>query len=356
MSEIQDILALHGEALKADKRVAVATVIKTEGPSYRSAGARSLIVEDGTFSGGLSAGCLEGDIACRLDSISNEAFVVTYDLSEEDDIRGFPFGCGGTVMIFVEPLPNQRALNAMRWLSELDEPAVMLTVVKTDHAGDAKTAPGARFGISKSGSANLCDGLANMLPLCKMIFDAQKCQLINVTLNGENLEIFAEYFEPAISVVIFGDGEDARILEDIARRVGMHALRLSKQVVRSCNSLLQEYQNLTRSYLVVMTHDLNLDTRVLEQLITSAPPYLGIMGPRSRTQKILTAIGVRPSSIFSQPHFYSPVGLNMAAETPSEIALSVLAEIQTVARKTNPQHLRDKDGAIHERWELEPKH
>jgi xanthine/CO dehydrogenase XdhC/CoxF family maturation factor len=104
-----------------------------------------------------------------------------------------------------------------------------------------------------------------------------------------------------------------------------------------------------------MTHDLNLDTKVLEQLLVNIPPYVGVMGPRSRTQKILTDIGADPSVIFNQPNFYSPVGLNMAAETPAEIALSIIAEIQTVSRKTHPQHLRDKDGAIHERWAIESR-
>ena len=165
MSEIKDILALYNRASAEDRKLAFATVISTEGPSYRSAGARSLVIEDGTFGGGLSAGCLEGDIACRLDG-NTVPFIVEYDLSEEDDIRGFPFGCGGTVQVFVEPLPNSGALIAVQWLSELNEPAVLLTVVKTEEATGFSTnviKVGARFGISESGASLFSDGTCDDL-------------------------------------------------------------------------------------------------------------------------------------------------------------------------------------------------
>ncbi len=146
MSEINDILAFYDQASASNQRCALATVIKTEGPSYRSLGARSLICDDGKFGGGLSAGCLEADVGCRLDS-SGEPFFVEYDLSTADDVRGFPFGCGGKVEIFVEPLPNERALNAVRWFASLNEPAVMLTVIKS---AVETVEIGSRFGINAS--------------------------------------------------------------------------------------------------------------------------------------------------------------------------------------------------------------
>lgn len=370
MSEINDILALHDRASKRTEKLALATVISTEGPSYRSAGSRSLIVEDGTFGGGLSAGCLEGDIACRLEGNSTP-FIVEYDLSEEDDIRGFPFGCGGTVQVFVEPLPNANALNAVRWLAKLHEPAVMLTVVKvhessTDREGYTETdaenlaekgvAVGARFGISESGASSLSDELSKFYQLhfaliCKAIHQDRQSKLMAIEIENSKLTVFAEFFEPAINVAIFGDGEDARILQSLAHEVGMNVLRISKHDIRTSVCMLEEIPSLHRSYTVVMTHDLNLDTKVLNQLIATLPPYLGVMGPRTRTEKMLASVGADSAESLSHPNVYAPVGLNMAAETPSEIALSIIAEIQTVSRKVQPKHLRDSHGAIHERWQ-----
>ncbi len=354
MSEIDDILFLHDQVSKGKEKFALATVISTSGPSYRSPGARSLIVEDGTFRGGLSAGCLEADIACRLDG-GIKPFLVEYDLSTEDDVRGFPFGCGGTVEIFVEPLPNDSALNAVRWLAELQEPAVMITVIEiqepvTIHDTFALTA-GARFGITASGVREFQGGLSfsHVERLCLALFDSKKNKVTDVRLTNQHVRIFAEYYEPAINICLFGDGEDARFLESFATNVGMNVRRFSRQQVRSSLSLLAEIPSLQSAYTIVMTHDLNLDAKVLGQVAAAMPPYLGVMGPRARTERICRGLDLDFQQLLDHPNLYSPVGLDMTAETPGEIALSILAEIQIVARNRKPGHLRDSLGAIHER-------
>lgn len=345
MSELKDILDLYDRASKSPQEIALATVIKTEGPSYRSAGSRSLIIEDGTFGGGLSAGCLEGDIACRLDG-NKTPFIVTYDLSEEDDIRGFPFGCGGTVEIFVEPLPNQLALNTVRWLSELQEPAVLLTVVKSDND---LIALGSRFGRSASGSNVFGEFLNELATIIDAVFKEQKSGIHMLDMKNQSVTIFADFYEPPVRITIFGDGEDAHILEVMARSVGMTATRISRNDARTAISLLEENPSLRRSHTVVMTHDLHLDTKILQQLLPAGAPYLGIMGPRSRTIKMLASVCASPEDVLNRCDIYAPVGLNMAAETPGEIALSIIAEIQTVSKRSKTGHLRDTTGAIHTR-------
>ncbi|MBS2004958.1 MAG: XdhC family protein [Cyanobacteria bacterium SZAS LIN-5] len=371
MSEINDILNLQTRNANRAQKAALATIIKTSGPSYRSAGSRSLIFEDGTYSGGLSAGCLEGDIACRLDN-QTSPFIVTYDLSEADDIRGFPFGCGGIVEIFVEPQINADGLEAVYWLSQLVEPAVLLTLVRTESTESeprttAKTEKntsdwltsdlhdcagitiGARFGVSKSGTSSFRKGLPELRPLCQSALDERKSRLVQLQLEDRILTIFVEYFEPSINIAIFGDGEDARLLESLANSVGMKVSRLSRQDVRRSEALLNEYPLLVRSYAVIMTHDLTLDAKILKEMLSINSPYLGVMGPRSRTERMLTTIGASAELVCDQARFYAPVGLDMAAETPAEIALSILSEIQTVARSRRPEHLRNAEGPIHDR-------
>ncbi|HEY9677959.1 MAG TPA: XdhC family protein [Drouetiella sp.] len=346
MSEIRDILSLYERVAKGNSRHAFATVISTEGPSYRSAGARSLIVEDGTFRGGLSAGCLEGDVACRLDG-EQKPFTVEYDLSTEDDIRGFPFGCGGTVSIFVEPLPDANALQAVQWLSSLMEPAVLLTVVQSAHPDYPS---GFRCGQSLSSTLSFGAELSlEFDSIMESTFVSRKSRLQNVEHEGQTIQLFAEYFEPAINLAIFGDGEDSIALAALAETVGLDVCRVSKHELRTDKTLLLTYPSLERSYNVIMTHDLVLDTEALKILAPIVPPYVGVMGPRTRTEKMLNNIGLNAIETLRQPHFYSPIGLNMAAETPNEIALSILAEIQTVARGREPKHLRDMSGAIHDR-------
>lgn len=346
MSEVQEILSFYELCLRQEKRCALATVIKTSGPSYRSPGSRSIVCDDGGFRGGLSAGCLEGDISCRLDG-EKRSFIVEYDLSAEDDVRGFPFGCGGCVEILVEQLPNAQAIHALEWFASLDRPAVLLTAITSDGSIEI----GARFGMNAS-----CDStyhgklkLKGMEGLALSVLSERKSRIAELESNGKKVTIFAEYYEPPISVFVFGDGEDAHLLETCASAHGLNVTRVSRNQLRSGESLVKLFPRIGHAFSVVMAHDLNIDSDVVHQLLQVNPPYLGIMGPRSRTEKMFRTFERKWHAAIHRGNIFAPVGLDIGAETPREIALSILAEIHTVARARVPQHLRDIDGAIHER-------
>ncbi|HNB21570.1 MAG TPA: XdhC family protein [Candidatus Melainabacteria bacterium] len=346
MSEIQEILSFYEQCLRQEKRCALATVIRTTGPSYRSPGSRSIVCEDGGFRGGLSAGCLEGDISCRLDG-QKKSFLIEYDLTAEDDVRGFPFGCGGTVEILVEPLPSAQAMHAVEWFASLDQPAVLLTAISSDGSTDI----GARYGMNAS-----CDStyhgklkLPGMEALTLSVLSERKSRVAELESNGKSIKVFAEFYEPPISMYVFGDAEDARILEACASSHGFSVTRVSRNQVRSGESLAKMFPRLGHAYSVVMAHDLHVDSDIVHQLLQVNPPYLGIMGPRRRTERIFNSFERKWHAAIHRGNIFAPVGLDMGAETPREIALSILAEIQTVARNRVAKHLRDVDGAIHDR-------
>jgi len=276
-----------------------------------------------------------------------EPFLIDYYLSSADDIRGFPFGCGGEVQIFVEPLPSGQAMHAIEWFASLDQPAALLTVVSSE--GDIT--PGARYGMNAS-----CDStyhgkrkFKGMENVAMQVLAERKSRFIEVSIFGKAVSIFAEYFEPPASVYVFGDGADARILQSCGNMYGMNVVRVSKSELRGSTPLAKMYHRLGDSFSVVMTHDLNLDTMLVSQLLALDPPYLGIMGPRSRTEKIFHSFDESKRMAICNPNIFAPVGLDLGAETPSEIALSILSEIQTVMRGRSPRHLRDVSTAIHER-------
>ena len=358
MSEIDDIISFYDRLSgSSSERCALATVIYTVGPSYRSAGARSLITDEGTYRGGLSAGCLEGDVGCRLESTS-EPFIVEYDLSTEDEVRGFPFGCGGKLGVFVEPLSldtQSNPLDAVRWLATLREPAVLLTLIKSDCKNIKESMPlGSRFGISHSGHLYQADlqfaKFVGVEKLCTDVFATKKSRVEELVTASGRFSVFAEYFTPAVSLCIFGDSEDARVLEQMAQTTGMKVQRFSKHDIRVAVANVSS-ADINHSYNLVMTHDLYLDSAVINRLLKSTSPYIGILGPRSRTEKMLNALELDANQILALPNFYSPVGLDMGAETPQEIALSILAEIQTVAHQRRPEHLKKVSGPIHDRSE-----
>ncbi len=346
MSEIQEILSFYEQCLRESKRYALATVVRTTGPSYRSPGSRSIIRDDGSFRGGLSAGCLEADIACRLDG-EKKSFIVEYDLSEADEIRGFPFGCGGAVEILVEPLPNAQAMHAIEWFASLDQPAVLLTAT----ASDGGIEIGARYGMNASCDSTYHGKLKfqGMEAIALSVLAERKSKVIDVPVNGKATTIFAEYYEPPISIYIFGDGEDARVLETCGDAHGLNVTRVSRNELRAGDDLVKMFPRLGHAFTVVMTHDLNIDTDVVRQLVALNPPYLGIMGPRSRSVQIFESFASHLQNYILNANVFAPIGLDLGAETPREIALSILAEIHSVARARTPRHLRDVDGAIHER-------
>ncbi|MBC7998358.1 MAG: XdhC family protein [Leptolyngbya sp.] len=357
MSETEDLINFYDRTASGGSKLALATVIKTDGPSYRSPGARSIICEDGNFRGGLSAGCLEGDVACRLDG-DNVPFLVEYDLSTEDDMRGFPFGCGGSVEIFVEPLPSEEAIGALRWLSLLNEPAVMVTIVNNlTEKVELKKRTGSRFGVDLSQSnfyrTNAATGFDQyseaLSDAIVSTFACKKSKLAYIEIDGITVRIFAEYFEPATTVYIYGDGEDARLLETFANSVGMYVQRFSRNKIRVTSTLYSDYPAMKYAYNVIMTHDLNLDTEVLKQVLQASPAYLGVMGPRSRTERMIASLPLDVRSGLNETNLYAPIGLDVGAETPNEIALSIVAEIQTVSKKCTAKHLRNMNGAIHSR-------
>lgn len=339
MNELEKILQFYEDVAPSRSRLALATVIKTQGSSYRSPGARSLICEDGTYCGGLSAGCLEADIACRLDG-GTQPFVVSYDLSSADDVRGFPFGCGGNVEIYVEPIESTAQLDLLRWLSSAEEELVVVTPIGHKPAGCsqfATTLSRRCFGMPSN-----CDCLDTHI---RVAFEDKKSRLV---LDAAGRRWFIEYFEPYIALTIFGDGEDALALAEFAAAVGINVRRITRGQLRS-----DEAEKLTRNaFNVVMTHDLNLDATALDLTLSASPRYVGIMGPASRTERLLELLSEESRRRAKLVDLYAPVGLDMRAETPREIALSIMAEIQTVARSRKPAHLRDVKGPIHDRQPL----
>lgn len=348
MSENQDIISLYKRLSSGRSRLALATLISAKGSSYRRPGARALIVDDGTSVGGLSAGCLEKDIACRLDSSVTEPFCIDYDLTAEDDLRGFPFGCGGEVVVLIEPLIDPvttvDTMSALAWCDSLVEPGILCTVTRSAHP-DIK--PGHRARVSDGKIEWFTQGASDLLALGVEISrhlevqPNQKTALKTFIVDDKNIQILIELIKPTIELTIYGDGEDAMALEQMAILSGAKVQRYGKADIRRDLSDLA-----ATAYQVSMTHDLHLDTAIVQHLSHQNPDhlrYLGILGPRSRTQKILETLD---SASLPLP-IYAPIGIDLAAETPGEIALSIMAEILAVSRNRPARHLRDSTGPIH---------
>ncbi len=301
LKEIHEIL--RAISLFSDGEQAVlATVVDVRGSGYRLPGARMLILADGRTVGTVSGGCLEADVLERAKRVlaTGAADVFTYDTTEnEESVFNLNMGCRGVIEILLEPVDRNTGL------------------------------------IAEMRSAY------------------------------ENREA-SENIEPPIAVLLFGAGADAvpfvRIASELGWQVTVHDHRpafLTTERFPSAEKLT--LQNVDeppgrivaddRTAAVIMTHNYARDRFILPALLKADLFYIGALGPKSRTVQLLEEATADGEDLTDAQlaRLYAPVGLDIGADTPEGIALSIAGEIQSVLAKRSGGNLRDRKGSIYDR-------
>jgi xanthine dehydrogenase accessory factor len=366
--ELQDILA----ALKdGGKPRALATVIEAKGSTYRRAGARLLILEDGSTVGGISGGCLEADICVRSEDIAADGrpTIVTYDhTSDADLVFGLALGCNGVIRVLVEPLfggaiPDY--LQAIENSLALRQPAVVAVVVGC--VGDPHLL-GERLWI---GADNTIGGeLGKNAYAERIVGDARavsvssRSELKTYGVSSGEFEVFIETVQPPLALTIFGAGHDAVPLAELAKRLGWHVTVVDGRPayatherfpaaddVRLCRAeAVPNEMSLERTgAAVVMNHNYHHDRAILAHLLNSPVPYIGMLGPRKRTQKMLAELAQDGLSVDETrlSRLYAPIGLDIGAETPEQVALAIVAEILAASSNRSGAPLKYREAPIH---------
>lgn len=363
------------EETRDDKKTALATVIEVRGSTYRRPGARMLMTEGSHVVGSISGGCLEADVFERAGQViaSGEPVVVKYDTTSADDIVwGLGLGCNGLVRVFIERLTQDKP-NSVTFLAECfrrRQMGVLATVVSVE--GQVQEKAGTRLMLPQDGNA--ISHIENSELSAAILNDAQEA-LCNSrsTLKLYQLptgiaEVFIEVIQPPVPLVIFGAGHDAIPVARFASELGWHVtvvdsrqsyatkdrFSLAAAVILSRpESILEHVLVDHRTVAVVMTHNYLHDQELLRMLLPYPLRYLGLLGPKSRTERLLQELqeeGIIPTS--EQLHrLYGPIGLDIGADTPDEIALAIVAEIQAVIANRSGGLLRDRRGPIHNRDE-----
>jgi xanthine dehydrogenase accessory factor len=366
MKELQDIVTAFDIADAAGKRTALATVVYVEGSSYRRAGARMLITDDGELTGAISGGCLEGDALqkARLVMVQNKPMLVTYDTTDDDDAKfGVGLGCNGIIHILIEPLfiekPNNPISLFKLFLSKR-QPVVLVTLFTLNDKQAPQ--PGTCLLLKEN------DELHGVFP-DKNIKDVLLTDAKDVLINGNSVTktylysdkftCFIELLQPTVSLIIFGAGNDAIPLTQLANVLGWHItlidgranyavhtrFPLAKQIIiAKPNQALSKITLDNRTVVVLMTHNYNYDMAILRQLLPLELPYIGALGPKKRLERMLYEFMEEGISISTDQlkSIYGPAGLDIGSETADEIALSILAEMQAVLKNRNGHYLREK--------------
>ena len=301
MKDIYDILRewkkRRGSGRHSGSEFALATLVRVEGSSYRRAGARMLICEDGTSVGSLSAGCLEEEVALRARDVlqTGEPTIVSFDTRRR-------FGCAGRIDIFIERIsetffrdlaPNLATRRSCVVITAFGEKDAGSRVVRTETDHDC--------------------------------------------MQKHEQELIQKIYPP-IRLLIVGDGPDNRPLRSLGTLLGWEVIELADP-----NLLSIEPDDWTAA--IVKSHDYGRDFAALEKLLLMNLRYVGLIGPRKRRDQLMNDL--LDLRVTVNAGFFAPAGLDLGAETPEEIALSIVSEIQRVFAKGSGESLRERKISIH---------
>jgi len=371
MKEIRDILRAYDLAQSEGKRSALATVVHVDGSSYRRPGARMLVTDDGQLTGAISGGCLEGDALRKaLYAINQQKNkLVTYDTTGEDDLQfGVQLGCNGIVQILFEPVDDTKPYHPIRLLRELiaeRRDAVLLTLFSLDRSAEQ---PGTCMLYANGGVNTALSGGWQELVRADVeeAAGSRTSGFKEYARDNKKYNGFIEFMPPPPALVIAGAGNDILPLVDLTVMLGWHTTvvdgrpqyatsrrfgKADKVLVARPEKVLDQLTTDAQTLFLLMTHNYNYDLVLLKDLITKGFSYIGVLGPRKKLDRMLGELQNEGLSLNQEQlaSVYSPVGLDIGAETAEEIAVSIVAEIKAVLTGRSGGPLKEKRDPIHNR-------
>ena len=362
MKEIQEILKKVSQ-FGADEKAILATVIDVVGSGYRRPGARMLIDENGYSIGTVSGGCLEADVLEHAKKVfeTGDSTVITYDTTrDENSVFGLSMGCRGIVRILLEKVSKEnRFFDYAESVLSARKSFSTATLISSNLE---KQKVGARLFVTDTGVVN--DDFKSEVSALIIENPALRSNESSAKLEIFDFgEVFFETISPPLNLLLFGAGYDALPVIKFAKELGWQVtaidhraafanpVRLSeadKIIAAASENLSDDLFLDENSAAVIMTHNYERDRNILRRLLHSKCVYIGALGPKKRTEKLLEEIG----ETFGDEklnRLHAPVGLDIGADSPEAIAVSVVAEIQAFLSNRNGGFLRDRQGSIYNR-------
>lgn len=366
-----DVFASIQELLSTDRSAVVATIVDVEGSAYRRPGAKMVIKEGGVGLGHITAGCLEDEVFELTSEVlaAGEPRIETYDLMEDDDdVWGLGVGCNGIIDVLLEPLDEvyRPAIEAF----EAETPIGIITVVSGDAPLGAKAYYQPGDGVESASDAFpawLTEATGD--PAATFTEQGGADTVTIETVQG-TVDVFIDGIQPAPKLVVFGSGHDVGPVVDLGKKTGFRVTVASfrgatdledrfpsadQTIVTSPPKIRDALDLDARTYTVVMTHNFIDDRLTLDELVQSPVPYIGLMGPRERFREMEEEFQAEGRT-FSEDELtavYTPIGLDLGGGSPYQIATSIIAEIMAISNDREPKHLKEREGPIHDRTDIE---
>ncbi len=352
MNELKQILRAYDECQKRGESCVLGTLVHVDGSHYRKPGARSLIDYQGKITGSIGGGCLDNDLIlhARETIKSNAPKLIRYDsTSAEDIIFGMGIGCGGIVDILLEPILPEKSNVMMSALQDCFENLETIAIATVINSDVEEIKSGNRIILNKNGEIinqiKNSDGSEQFCNHLKRAFDDKKSSFISESIGDGNVDVCIEVIESPVQLVVIGGGNDAIPLVSFANTLGWDVTVMDHRQDYATEKRFpsaDHVENFTPGELktrwrdnrpdavVILTHNFQHDQELLSILLPMELPYLGLLGARSRTARLLKSLeddGITINESMRR-RFHSPVGLDLPAESPAEIALAIVAEIQ----------------------------
>ena len=395
--ELQVIVDAHARARQDGRGAALVTVVRTSGSTYRRPGARMLVLADPSggvssvgadFLGSISGGCLEDDARDRARETmeTDRALVVRYDTTAEGDVLyGSGLGCQGVVEILVEPLratPPQDAgpdrptdpVDCIAWSLQHRRASALASVVAVHppegstpaQAGDFLWLPEAGEPVAAIAEPELAALLA--ADAREALAQGRSKSHEYLLANGQRVEVFIDVIVPSRALLICGAGYDAIPLARLGKELGWRVRVVDGRKAYTVPERFPGVDELVHcpppqfaariavepgEAAMVMTHNFLHDREVLRALLGSEAGYIGVLGPRKRTDRLLEELASEGGE--DQPmlgkrslrRLHGPAGLDIGAEAPEQIALAIVAEIEAVSARRKGGVLKRRKGALH---------
>ncbi len=349
---MKDILGTLDLWQQDREEIAIATLVDLRGSAPRRPGARLCVTRGGRMAGSVSGGCVENDIVDRAQAVLDGGAAVLASYGIGDDVA-FRVGlsCGGAIDVLIEPFRPAEPWQAARHAVEHERPAVLAIAL----------APAAllarKLALLEDGST-----VGSMDPdLDRQVrADAQRLlslggtRVVTVPWQGGEASVFLEGFTPPPRLFIGGATHVAVSLCRMAKELGFRISVIDARGVFATaerfpdtDELLEEWPDRVlaerrldaHSYVVILTHDPKFDVPALAVALRSAAGYIGIIGSRKtherRRARLRTEHGFSDAEL---DRIHAPIGLDIGAETPQEIALAIIAEMVAVRRRTASTH------------------
>jgi xanthine dehydrogenase accessory factor len=365
MKEIKAIVEKYHTIDFTKNKAALATVVRVEGSSYRRTGARMLITDSGDWIGGISGGCLEGDALkkAKFAMAQNKPTMVTYDTTDDDPYQiGVGLGCNGIIDVLLAPLDFQNVNNQVLTLQNCLEsrtPNVVVTIIKLKgnfeniELGDA-------FNYENENNYPLSFISTNIILDIQNCLKNEKSETKTYHNSEAEIQLFIEVIIPAIHLIVYGGNYDIYPMVKLAKEVGWkvsvvcNPLKVHKSLFEMADQVIEKEKSESIeidpfTVALLMAHDYDTDFKNMRNLLKTNIKYIGMLGPKKRTDKMFLQLSEEGNPVSEEDlkRIATPVGLDIGATNPEEIAISIIAEVKTFFTGRTGQRLKFREGPIY---------